>query len=179
MTIGIIRKTLPLSVDRARQLLKYDKATGALYWRVKGRGTGIGKRAGAVCGNYRQICVDGVNLKEHRLIWFIVTGDWPECLVDHRDGDGLNNAWDNLRQATYAENAMNRRPGKRNRSGHTGVFWNRHRERWSAEICRDGRNYRIGCFETKGAAIKARCDAARHHFGSFAADVERYSDAAE
>ncbi len=180
MTKGIIRKNLPLTVDRARELLKYDRTAGGLFWRVKGRGKGIGNRASAVCGNYRQICVDGLNIKEHRLIWFIVTGSWPADLVDHQNGVGTDNRWSNLRPATYRQNAHNRRPGKRSKTGRIGVCQDQATGKWMAHIGVNGKSLTLGRFRCFDDAVSVRCEAERHHFGSFATDAARYpTDAAE
>ncbi|MCP4314773.1 MAG: HNH endonuclease [Hyphomicrobiales bacterium] len=179
MTIGIIRKDLPLTVDRARELLKYDRTAGGLFWRVGGPGHRKGKRAGAVCGLYRQIMLDCVNYREHRIIWLMQTGSWPPALVDHRDGNGLNNAWDNLRQATYSQNAFNRRPGKRNTTGHVGVCPDKASGKFEAHITINGRIHHLGKFECVADAVAIRCEAEKHYFGGFARQAVRYSDATE
>ncbi|MCP4408507.1 MAG: HNH endonuclease [Gammaproteobacteria bacterium] len=176
----MIRKDLPLTAARARQLLKYDPATGALTWRVGGRDQGKGKRAGAVCGRYGQIMLDSVNYRTHRVIWLMQTGSWPCALVDHRDGDGLNNAWDNLRQATYSQNAFNRRLGKRNTTGAVGVCPDKASGKFEAHITISGRIRHLGKYNCVADAAAVRCEAERHYFGAFASDAARYSaDAAE
>lgn len=46
------------------------------------------------------------------IIHFIMTGRFPQVgnLVDHKDNNPWNNQWDNLREATYEQNAVNRQP---------------------------------------------------------------------
>jgi hypothetical protein len=48
------------------------------------------------------------------IIWKIMTGNWPTTnLIDHKDGNGYNTKWSNLREATYSQNARNRdSPGR-------------------------------------------------------------------
>jgi len=178
---GVLRKAadLPLTAERAREVLAYDKRTGELTWRIGGRGHRKGKRAGAVCGRYRQIMVDKINLREHRLIWLMQTGRWPSCLIDHINGDGLDNRWVNLREATHQQNGFNKRPGKRNTTGIVGVCPDKASGKLEAHITFNGRIRHLGKFECIEDAAEARCEAERHFFGDFARQAARYSDAAE
>jgi len=60
----------------------------------------------------------------HRIIYFLNTGiDPEEKTVDHEDGDSLNNKISNLRLATRSQNQDNRKKQKNNKSGATGVFF--------------------------------------------------------
>jgi len=36
-----------------------------------------------------------------------MTGSWPFAQIDHLDGNRSNNCFNNLRQATHGQNAMN------------------------------------------------------------------------
>jgi hypothetical protein len=47
--------------------------------------------------DYRAIRVDGGLYLEHRVIWLLVTGVWPEGVIAHVNGDGHDNRWNNLR----------------------------------------------------------------------------------
>jgi hypothetical protein len=102
---------------------------------------------------------DRKTLMLHRFI----TG-WP--LVDHRNGDGLDNRRENLRPATNAQNGANQRASSRNTSGYKGVI--RHRHRWAAQIVPGGRRFWLGTFDTPEAAARAYDAAALDHFGDFA-----------
>jgi hypothetical protein len=56
-------------------------------------------------------------------------------LVDHKNGDGLDNRRENLRFATRLENSQNRRMSKNNTSGFKGVtFDKKGRRHWRASI---------------------------------------------
>ena len=174
-----IRKDIPLTAARVRELLRYDPDTGELTWRVKGRGSGIGNRAGAVCGPYRQICVDGVHCREHRLIWFMETGEWPPEYIDHRNRIGTDNRWLNLRCATPCQNNMNRDAGKNSKTGIVGVCPDKASGKYEAHITVNGRLLHLGKYECVEAASAVRCEAARHYFGDFARQAEEYGYAAE
>lgn len=95
----------------------------------------------------------------HRLAWLYVTGVWPEHQIDHIDGDGLNNRWDNLREVTNQENQQNRKRMSRNTSGVIGVSFDKGMQKWSARIKAAGKYQYLGCYDKLEDAAKARKDA--------------------
>jgi len=80
-------------------------------------------------------------------------------LVDHQDGDGLNNQRSNIRLATRAQNGHNRGPLRNNKSGYKGV--SRSRNRWRAQIQMGGKVVYLGLFREKERAARAYQKAAR------------------
>lgn len=66
---------------------------------------------------------DGKRLRRaHEVIWELVHGPVPEgMVVDHKDGDGLNNKLENLRLITEQHNSHNQRMKCNNKSGVSGV----------------------------------------------------------
>jgi hypothetical protein len=88
-------------------------------------------------------------------------------VVDHIDGDGLNNRRSNLRYATVAENRRNSRAAKRNKSGFKGVRASP-TGRWWAAITWDGKRQHLGTFDTAEEAAEAYRDAAKRLHGEFA-----------
>ncbi len=65
----------------------------------------------------------------------------PGCVVDHLDGDGLNNTRANLRIASRSENSANRTI-TRNSTGFHGVCTDPDGERYQASVTKDGARYR-------------------------------------
>jgi hypothetical protein len=74
-------------------------------------------------------------------------------VVDHYDGNGLNNRRCNLRECTRGQNAANSRP-RGGSSRFVGV--RRHGDKWAASIFCRGRNYYLGTFDDEVEAARAR-----------------------
>jgi hypothetical protein len=89
-------------------------------------------------------------------------------LVDHINGDGLDNRRANLRAATSMANAQNRRLFRNNTSGYKGVSWHPQRERWWAQIMADGKKRSLKLHDTPEEAARAYDVAARELHGDFA-----------
>ena len=89
-------------------------------------------------------------------------------IVDHINGDTLNNTKANLRKCTNAENLQNRGKNKNNTSGYKGVIWSKFAKRWKAEIKVNYKSIHLGYFDSAELAAKAYDHAARTHHGSFA-----------
>lgn len=86
-------------------------------------------------------------------------------VVDHIDGDGLNNQRSNIRVCTQSENMMNQ-AGKRAISGYKGVTTNG--SGWKARLCKLGQYIHLGTFKDPKNAARAYNAAALEYFGSFA-----------
>lgn len=90
-----------------------------------------------------------------------------ESIVDHIDGNPLNNRLNNLRVATFSQNMMNRRLQSNNSSGVTGVVWHKQKEKWQSQIKINNKNIFLGRYNNIESAIKARKDAEIKYFGEF------------
>lgn len=155
---------------KLRLLLDYDKESGALTWRTSAkRGYQPGDVAGFIHrarSSYRIVRLEGRQHYSHRLIWKIVTGEDPDGVIDHIDGDGTNNAWANLRPASECQNGHNRRLNKNNKSGVKGV----HQKggRWRAIIRSKKQRYDLGCFDCVEDAERAIVPLRKKLHGEFA-----------
>jgi HNH endonuclease/AP2 domain-containing protein len=166
-----VKKRPRLTRARLRDLLHYNKTTGEFHWRnPDGNAARLGRSAGSLNSHreYRYIKINGRMYREHQLAWFYIKGRWGRPIIDHRDGDGTNNRWSNLRRATMSQNAANRRRPRQNTSGYKGVYLCRKTGKWRACIGKDGETIQLGRFETPQAAHKAYVAAARKLFGEFA-----------
>lgn len=89
--------------------------------------------------------------------------------IDHRDGNGLNNQRENIRQATASQNQHNR-PGWRNAQGssYKGVDFVKRRGLYRSRICVARQQMTLGLFENEVDAALAYDVAARQYHGEFA-----------
>ena len=106
-----IAKKLP-SAEVLNELLTVDSSSpSGLTWRVNRRGTAkAGTKAGTVASSGTtgsvmwNVKVNGILCQAHRLIWKMVHGKDPVGVIDHIDGNPLNNNVDNLQDITQAQN---------------------------------------------------------------------------
>jgi len=89
-------------------------------------------------------------------------------VVDHIDGNGLNNRRSNLRLCAHHQNLANARVQKRSVSGYKGVTWYKPRQMWRARITLRYKTHFLGLFDTAEAAKEAYDTAAREYFGEYA-----------
>lgn len=140
-----------LSAIRLRELLDYDRETGAFKWRSltssKSR-VKVGDVAGCIASGYWLIQVDGVLYRAHRLAWLYVHGVWPTNDLDHRDTVKHHNWIENLREATDAQNMQNNRVARRNnKCGLLGVSWNKRDLVWQSNIKVNYKSMNLGSFD--------------------------------
>ncbi len=90
----------------------------------------------------------------------------PGDIVDHIDGNKLNNTRANLRIVSNAQNQWNRRP-QANATGYKGVTWHKRKQKYHARIQVNGQRYSLGYFDTARAAAEAYNAAAKLHFGEY------------
>lgn len=148
--------------EELREVLDYDHATGVFTWRKQlSRRCPRGTVAGATHSRgYSQLKVLGRVYLAHRLAWLYVHGRWPVGDTDHRDGDRLNNAIDNLREVSHAENGQNVAKQRRATSSrYLGVHLDRRRGRWESQIKINRKRYYLGAFDTQEEAYAAYLDA--------------------
>jgi hypothetical protein len=156
--------TSNLTAQRLRELLHYNLDTGVFTWLVN---AGSRARIGKVAGNkvkvtsgkvYWQIGIDGQAHYAHVLARLYVTGSWPLHEVDHEDGIGINNRFDNLRDATTSENQQNRKVAQStSTTGLIGVgrYNDGRKKPFRALIKTDGKRKGLGFYATAEEAHEA------------------------
>lgn len=132
--------------------LTYDEITGAVQWRLPGKGRKMGVNLGSEKGNgYLTIRLLGVQYLIHRVIWLHKTGAWPDGVIDHKDTNKINNAWLNLRDVTQKVNNQNIVKAQENSK--TGILGVREcKGRYHANIGVAGKSRFLGSFGTASEA---------------------------
>jgi len=93
----------------------------------------------------------------------------PEgMVVDHKQGNRMDNTRANLRVCTLAENNRNRGKHKGTSSRFLGVYYSKQRGKWQALIRIDGKYKHIGYFDDELEAARAYDARAVEQYGEFA-----------
>ncbi len=162
-----------------RRLLRYSKKTGRFVWRKRDdvRAAWNTRYAGKGAGFrwspdgrtfYRVIRIFDWPFLAHRLARLYVTGRWPDNGIDHRNTDGEDNRWRNLRDATKVQNGANRGRNANNKTGFKGVSIYGKSGRYRATIQFAGKWKHIGTFDRPEAAAAAYRREAVRLAGTFA-----------
>lgn len=166
-----IRKLGPgrkeITVERLKERVNYDPETGKMIW-IKSFKSKIGNEVGCVGDNgYRYVRIDGFDYLVHRLAVLYMTGEMPKGVVDHKNGDTIDNRWENLRDATQSQNMANMTVSPRDLP--RGIYHRPDRPHpFLAKITRDGEEHHIGYFDTVDEAMAAHIAKAVDLFGEFA-----------
>ncbi len=89
-------------------------------------------------------------------------------LVDHRDGDGLNNTRKNLRPANHSQNLKNSKKRHGMTSRYKGVSWSQESEAWTTRATVNGKPKYLGNFSSEVDAAKAVDAVMKREYGEFA-----------
>lgn len=101
----------------------------------------------------------------HRVLMKVKDGE----LVDHRNGDSLDNRKENLRVCNKQENARNCGKKAKASSQFKGVSWSKTRNKWVVRICiGESKMVHIGHFNSEIHAAMAWDLWARDIYGDFA-----------
>lgn len=149
------RTYLDLTPDEISEALVFDHSVGEFYWRHDGP---LGRSAGGVATRkaakgYRGVTINGVSVLCHRLVWFLMHGEWPTADVDHENGNRADNRPQNLRAGSRSFNMQNlKRAHCDTQSKLLGAYFDARRGKWYSSIAKNGRSRFLGYFETAQAA---------------------------
>jgi hypothetical protein len=101
----------------------------------------------------------GTSVKMHQGL----LGKKPVFVIDHKDGNGLNNQKSNLRHVTRRQNAQNLFISKT--SKYPGVYWNKRMQKWDARIRVNGKRRFLGLFADEYEAFLAYKNAVLRYAG--------------
>ena len=98
----------------------------------------------------------------HRLVYWLHNREWDiynsstNNLIDHIDGDILNNNIENLRVVTNQENSFNMTRAK-------GYFWNKERKKWNTQIQLNGKSKYLRRFDNEEDARNCYLEAKKKY----------------
>lgn len=168
--------------ETVKKLIDYNPESGVFLWKRRGvwvvergwqsdlaRRKFNAKYVGAPCltsldkdgylrGHIMGEHPKGGIFRAHRVAYAVMVGEWPTETVDHVNRIRADNRWENLREASRAEQQRNRGVQANNTSGFSGVHYNKRNARWVARIRRGGKDIFLGSFPNKRSAIAARVD---------------------
>jgi hypothetical protein len=107
--------------------------------------------------------IKGKTVYLHRLLMNPDEG----MVIDHINGIKTDNRKENLRICTAIENNRNRKLNSNNTSGFKGVYWNKNKQRYIAQVKINNKKVIAGTFKTLQEAALAYETKAKQLFGSF------------
>ena len=126
-----------------------DYKDGKLFWKESRCCNKIkkGSEAGTMTvSGYRTVSINGKQTRSHRLIYILHFGHAPE-IIDHINGDKLDNRIENLRPANDMTNQFNSKLSTKNTSGVKGVVWCKDRNKWKVQIQKNKKTHFFGYFD--------------------------------
>jgi len=166
--------------EKLKELIHYNPDTGLFTWLKRDRKWFVNNQAfarwntiypGIEAGYIRKsksgksyivISILAIDYKAHRLAFLYISGDWPN-VIDHNDGNGVNNKWLNLNDVSHAENTRNQKLHITNSSGVSGVTYRKDREKWRVRISIDNKMTPLGSFDDFFEAVCTRKSAEVTH----------------
>lgn len=167
-----------INQETLKELLHYNPDTGIFTWNYRDvkwfkRNKDFliwNKRfANKIAGNihthfktgksYIRLRIFGKSYVGHRLAVLYMNGSLSDNNkeIDHKDGDGLNNSWLNLKETNRQGNSRNRRLQSNNTSGQCGISLNKRDDKFVAYIYDlNGNKISLGTFKTFDEAVMVR-----------------------
>lgn len=117
-----------INIVKLKNQLSYNPLTGIFMWNESGSGRRKNLIAGCVkkkgTNTWRRIVFDQQEYTCGQLAWCIMMNEFPDFIIDHKDGDSLNDKWGNLRRGSECIDQRNAFKQERNKTGCTGVRLN-------------------------------------------------------
>lgn len=119
---------------------------------------------------YLEVKIDYKHVKVHQIIWKMHYGEIPKGkIIDHIDGNKINNRIENLRLVTPSQNAIHTKNLNRNNtSGYKGVVFDEKKRVYTMQIVFNGKQYRKRGFKTAEDAAISYNEYAKNFFGDYA-----------
>lgn len=133
----------------------YDKENGRLFWRETfGPRTLKGREVGYVHQGYRKVELDDKAYLVHRIIWWFEHGSIPGML-DHINGNGLDNRIENLRASSKRANGSNLACHRAGKLVGASLLRRKLKKPWLSSIWINKKCKKLGYFATEVEAHNA------------------------
>lgn len=148
-----------ITQEYLKYLLHYDQETGCFIWvnPSKFHSEKKNKSAGTIRDHrgkkYLKIKIDSKHYRAHALAWLYVYGYMP-IMMDHINGDSLDNSIVNLRETNYFQNTQNH-TRRINKSGLPVGVRTLQGGKFLARITANHKIYSLGTYQTPKEASKA------------------------
>ena len=155
-----------ITQDYVKQLFEYRD--GELYRKTSISNSYAGDKVGGRNREgYLRAKINDKTYYLHRLIFLMHHGYLPK-LIDHIDGNKLNNKIENLRAATHVENLFNRKAQKNSNSGVKNVCWSKPKQRWIVQLQTNNKQRYFGMYKDLELADLVAQEARDKYHGAFA-----------
>ncbi len=149
-----------ITQESLRELFDYKEGH---LWRKSS-----GKKAGTVAKEkYRRIMVHGTLKYEHQLIFIYHYGYCPD-VIDHIDNNALNNAIENLREATLSENQFNSKTHKNSTTKIKNVTYLQESGKYRVTLALNKSKKHFGYYDDPELAELVAIEARDKYHGRFA-----------
>lgn len=151
-----------ITFEQADEMFEYSPDTGEIKYKInasvrhltKGKVATFEHKAG---NNYTRLKVQykKVHYQAHRIAWLLFYREHPEGIIDHINGNPLDNRISNLRIVSSRQNQLNRVKGtsiyKNNKYGIAGLYYVKVKNvyKWRAKSFADGKAIHLGYFDNK------------------------------
>lgn len=134
-----------ITYEEASEMYEYDPDYGLIRTKENGKYLqGSARKDGAI-----GLSVKGRTILAHRLAWLLSTGDWPDGIISHINGDKTDNRFENLKLVPLYSDI-------RAVKEIAGVSFVKKTKRWKAVIHYKGIQHYLGEYEDKEEAVLAR-----------------------
>jgi hypothetical protein len=143
---------MQIAQDLVKEL--FDYRDGKLFWKVARIRIKVGDETGTINSTgYKCTTVNQKTYLTHRLIFLYHHGYLPK-MIDHIDGNPLNNNIENLREANPYQNQQNAKRRSDSTTGIKGVTVCKHANKYMARVRINGVRKYLGLFDTLAEAEK-------------------------